>query len=159
MVAAAIRASEARAVPGREFCGTLWWLWLRRSGGSGGAHGGTRPGGQPANQIAFLRRANYLLILVWALAAEGVDINSLDVGRDVLAARSRLRDTLTHKKRPCHAELVAEGKKRHARAYLNNSARARAVFGKGTDIGTQLARLTASIVVGAGLTYAQRVAI
>ena len=57
--------------------------------------GGTRPGGQPANQNAFRMASNLFAHLLWALAAEDVDINSLDIYRGVLAARSRLRNAST----------------------------------------------------------------
>ena len=39
----------------------------------------------------------------------------MDIYHDAMATRNRLRDTLNHKKRPCHAELVTEGKKRLVR--------------------------------------------
>ena len=87
----------------------LWWLWWSPLGGHVLA-------GSQQTRMRSVRRANSLLIfVVWALTAEGVDINSLDIDRDVLAARSRLCDTLARKKRPCHAGLAAEGKKRLAR--------------------------------------------
>ena len=76
------------------------------------------PGGastQPQNQNAIRTASKFFAHPLWALTAEDVKIDSLDIYRDVMATRKRLRDTLNHKKRPCHAELVTEGKKRLVR--------------------------------------------
>ena len=69
---------------------------------------------QPQNQNANKSADKFFADPLWALAAEDVKIDSVDTYRDVMACRKRLRDTLAHKKRPYHAELVREGKKRLA---------------------------------------------